>query len=1518
MSMKSGGWLLLPSILLLLSAVPCRVSGNSYVVSFPCSIHPGEPTNIGLSVLRSVGRETVVTVRISHYEEVLMEQREVVTSKRHLAIPIQMPMNIAPLVHNAVNLTVSGVGGVDFSNTSLVTVGRAGSVFIQTDKLAYKAGQTVQIRVVAVHRSLMPYSAQANVDVYDALHNKIHQWQNASLDTGLWTGELPLSSQPVLGTWSIRYFEDGMRSSQVQESFDVREYVLPKFEVTLTAPEQVSMDDFASLTVQAKATYTHGRPVRGTVNIQVSLDSSFRPLPPQCMDRGGFVPYQDYHRPAKQVVSNVFVLNKQGEATFVMRRREFTHQLLCGGTFQDFNMYERYKFMANASVMDDVTGEIQWTTAETMIVKSSLTIKFDPYITRQYFQPGALYPVRILVTDLDGSPSRNNTEVKFTLETMTTNKTRSEKVQSLHVRNGVVTMAINVESDVTYMSLKADLEPNVRSTFTPIRFYSPSGNYVSLATERSAYTAGEDIVLTATSTLPVPEFVFMVIARSELQLYTEVKTKPATPTEAAVTFKISPRMAPSMKVLCYYEVNNEMVIDSQEISVSGAFDNNVSIEFDMTRAEPGANVSAIVRAAPGSTVAIGVIDKKAQLLARGNEITVERVEKDLSSYSSSSVSSYAGGSYLGGAQVMQRKKRLALPSFTSRGYHQEEMAASDVLSHAGLCMLTDVHIPESPRQRYRPQTRNLGQVPADAMAMQPPVAARGFMAAGPAAGASFAQPSRVRTNFPETWLWLTGTADSDGIAKLSGQVPDSITTWVGDAFALSSAQGLGVAPSKAQLTAFKPFFITLNLPYSVIRGEELSLQVNLFNYLSDMEAFIHLQSSEELTVVGSSPGELVTKNLTTMQGGAGSVEFLVIAQKAGHVAIDVTARSPKAADRIRRQLLVEAEGVQHSYSMGVLLDLTEKEQSKRDLGLQLPSGIVPDSVTAKFSVIGDIMGPALSNLDQLLLMPSGCGEQNMLGFAPDVFVMKYLTATDRSTGEIAEKATRYMRQGYQRQLTYMHADRSFSAFGKRDPSGSLWLTAFVAKSFAQAEPFIFIDTSLLSQSLHYIVRQQKSDGSFPLVGMVHHQSMKGGLQGEVARTAYVLTALVEAQLVTSKDSAAAGDNSVGVAVDSALMRSRKYLENNFRSGIADNYTLALTAYALGLSGSREAQKALDMLVGHADRSGGAMSWSDARSDQTAKSSDLSFLSVSPARASDIELTAYGLLALLQAKDMASASLVARWLSTQRNSLGGFGSTQDTVVGLQALSELAVSMSSAKQDVNIILSSTASESFKKSFRVTQQNTDVLQTALDIPVPGTLTVRAEGSGYALVTAEVFYNVPEGSSSGYEMSATCSLESFRTGLSAICDYCTAAEVAAKEAGGMSLLEITVPSGFEADVDALRMATINHRLIKRVESPDRRLVLYLDEVPEQKLCVSAHLRQVSDISNVQPVVMRTVNYYQPSVSSALLYNVATVDSCRRAHVTSCPVVSAMDDYTPSSSSTACFSATLVVGLLTFSVLFL
>ena len=57
------------------------------------------------------------------------------------------------------------------------------------------------------------------------------------------------------------------------------------------------------------------------------------------------------------------------------------------------------------------------------------------------------------------------------------------------------------------------------------------------------------------------------------------------------------------------------------------------------------------------------------------------------------------------------------------------------------------------------------------------------------------------------------------------------------------------------------------------------------------------------------------------------------------------------------------------------------------------------------------MGPTLNNLEKLLSMPTGCGEQTMVGLAPDVFVINYLTATHQLSKDIEGKAIDYIEKG---------------------------------------------------------------------------------------------------------------------------------------------------------------------------------------------------------------------------------------------------------------------------------------------------------------------------------------------------------------------------------------------------------------------------------------------------------------------------------------------------------------------------
>ncbi|XP_014864582.1 PREDICTED: CD109 antigen-like [Poecilia mexicana] len=197
----------------------------------------------------------------------------------------------------------------------------------------------------------------------------------------------------------------------------------------------------------------------------------------------------------------------------------------------------------------------------------------------------------------------------------------------------------------------------------------------------------------------------------------------------------------------------------------------------------------------------------------------------------------------------------------------------------------------------------------------------------------------------------------------------------------------------------------------------------------------------------------------------------------GDVPIAVKAVSSAAADFVRTTVLVKAEGRPQSFSSSLLLDLPASRSGS--VAFRFPAGVVDGSQRVSVTAIGDLLGPSISGLDSLVQMPFGCGEQNMIHFAPNVYVLRYLSARGPLDPALQNRATDYMLKGYERQLSYQRADGSFSAFGQQDSSGSTWLTAFVLRCLLQARPWVGVDGRVLESAAAWLAAQRAAPRRSP-------------------------------------------------------------------------------------------------------------------------------------------------------------------------------------------------------------------------------------------------------------------------------------------------------------------------------------------------------------------------------------------------------------------------------------------------------
>jgi len=439
---------------------------------------------------------------------------------------------------------------------------------------------------------------------------------------------------------------------------------------------------------------------------------------------------------------------------------------------------------------------------------------------------------------------------------------------------------------------------------------------------------------------------------------------------------------------------------------------------------------------------------------------------------------------------------------------------------------------------------------------------------------------------------------------------------------------------------------------------------------------------------------------------------------------------------------------------------------------------------------------------------------------------------------------------------------------------------------------------------------QDPDGSFKRIGMVHHQDMmggvagstvsimsaKGGTKGSASLCAFVLGALLEVQDLPSD-----------AATSTVVERASAYLDqhvadplNPIRPTSKEVYTLTQRAYVAARRVEKglgeRAQTALvasrRSLAIAAQQSGvgsSALKFWGAPASSVEDRGGVGGYDVQPGSArillgrrpstSDVETTAYAVLSLLGGgianMKVPDAFSAIRWLLHQRNSRGAFGSTQDTVVGLQAISEYAMAASNRAPDAVLTASSamlgTVPGSTPWTATVSQLDYDVLKAReflIDEALGDAVNISATGTGSVLVTVGLQYNVPPSVSDstqglwlrvGYGTPGETTGQHIRA--------CMARDSNAR-GGNMMLAQIGLFTGFVADVTSVRALVSTGSSVKRVEANGKSVSLYLDDLAPgaSPLCVNFTATRDISVGKLQPAVSTLTDYYAPETSGSAI----------------------------------------------------
>ncbi|XP_075468695.1 alpha-2-macroglobulin-like protein 1 [Ascaphus truei] len=1374
-------------------------------------------------------------------------------------------------------------GGQAINSSSKVLVKRERSnILIQTDKSVYKPGQTVKFRVVSLKENLQPDNVQFPViELQDPGKNRIGQWLNVSLQQGIADLSLPLSSEPPLGEYSIRV-------KDTVHTFSVEEYVLPKFEVTLQFPKVVTVSE-EHFTLKLCSRYTYGKPVQGEFTSAVCRKA----LNYYWMRR-------QYEEPIDLCVSFRGKLDKSGCYTEQVKTVTFNLNSR-NGLSRDL--------VGTASITEEGTGIVLSTSSKTSI--SSVITKVTFVDADNSYKPGIPYSGTLKVVDASDSPLPDKVIYltcsdpgSGTNQTLVTDENGRASFKLENTTHWVDSVNLRASTNLETHSYNYDyVSPEHTAGHLSLKpFYSRSKSFLKLhSMERTLPCEGKQEVRVE-YIIPQKELEkdakhlelhYLVTAKGTLQDYGNVEI-PIKSEEDVLQGAVSLQLplsvddSPTLRALVYILLpDGELVADSAKFNVMRCFKNKVAVQFTPDEVLPGSDMSLRVQAAAGSLCALRVVDQSVVLMKPERELSADQVHNlfpftDFGGYDYRVQDTnscehghlhYHRRSFLP-VRPMRPPRRPSRRSIIHPRFQQDDADVYSLFKATRLKIITSSDI-KKPVTCWEPRvglmvpqlTNRFTSMPMGGAAhpFMEPVDSQipTLQEKAETVRTDFPEAETVRTYFPETWIWELTAVGESGSADLHHSAPDTITDWSAGAFCMGPS-GFGLS-SPASLRTFQPFFVELTLPYSVVRGETFTLKASVFNYLKQcIKVQATLKPSLELQ---EEPCADCQYSSCLCADESKTFYWSLTATKLGEVNITVQTEAldtrdlchnevpivPKqgSIDTVIRPLLVQPGGVLEEKSHSSLLCSLEGEDPSKteEISLKVPENILKDSERAHVTVLGDLMGTAMQNLDRLLAMPYGCGEQNMVLFAPNIFILQYLEKTQQLNREIQSKANKFLESGYQRQLTYKHDDGSYSAFGKNDPEGNTWLTAFVLKSFSKARPYIFIDESHLNHSISWLNQHREQSGCFRSVGKLFNNAMKGGVEDEVSLSAYVTVALLEA----------------GVSLQDPLVKDAVSCLQKAALEVSSVYTQALLAYTFTLCGeTRLRQSLLDKLDEKAVRSDGQLHW---ERKSLSPASDLPFWYRAPSV--EVELTSYMLLTHLSGpeKDLGKASEIVNWLSKQQNPYGGFSSTQDTVVALQALAKYAEATFSDKGDVTIEVQSQAR--FVELFHVDNSNRLLLQRASLSDIPGEYTVTATGSGCVYVQTVLRYNVPPPKSDAtFEVRVeTAPKECPKDQQRNFEIHINAKYTGSREKSNMALIEVKMLSGYIPVKSSVRKLE-KEKLIQRSDIKTDMVTLYLDELRHDSLHLSFLVEQDILVKNLKPATVKVYDYYETEENAIAEYN--------------------------------------------------
>ncbi|KAE8582434.1 hypothetical protein XENTR_v10020125 [Xenopus tropicalis] len=483
---------------------------------------------------------------------------------------------------------------------------RNGFLFIQTDKPFYTPDQSVKIRVYSMDEELKPGRRKVVLTFKDPEEVKVDSIEEDDLTGIISFPAFKIPANPKFGMWTIEaaYGKDFTTSGTAK--FEVKEYVLPKFFVSIE-PEKnfICYDKFTEFTITVRASYYFKKLVdNAKVYIRYGLiQDGERTMLPKSID-----------------LQSMF----NGESIFQFNSQKAVEELGYSSLEEISGSY----LYITVSVEESTGRTEESENVDVKFVLSPYTFKLVG--TPLYVKPTLPYYIKVQLRDTMDKPvgniplvlSGDMVKEDGTSEPLTGGRLR----MSSDKRDGTGVFVLNIPSDISSLdfkittddgSLPEDNQATVNHVAVSYQSLTKSYLYINWAREKEVLHVGSFLTIHLVPNSPyiakLRHYSYLLISKGKILNFGTVQRVEGSDSQS-LTLPITSDMVPSVRLLVYYIVTGdataELVADSIWLDVVESCVNHQTVELSTreTTLKPGQKFNLKVSGPSKSLVALSAVD----------------------------------------------------------------------------------------------------------------------------------------------------------------------------------------------------------------------------------------------------------------------------------------------------------------------------------------------------------------------------------------------------------------------------------------------------------------------------------------------------------------------------------------------------------------------------------------------------------------------------------------------------------------------------------------------------------------------------------------------------------------------------------------------------------------------------------------------------------------------------------------------------------------------------------------------